>query len=78
MTNDLLLTEQLCELLGVDERTLLRWRQDGCGPPYIRLGGLKRGPIRYPRKGVDAWLAGRTFPHRAAEAAGHNVSNIAA
>jgi len=32
VTNDLLLTEQLCELLGVDERTLLRWRQDGCGP----------------------------------------------
>ena len=61
--------KQLCELLSVDGRTTLRWRRDGGGPPYIRLGGPGRGPIRYPKAGVNDWLAGRTFSHRAAEAA---------
>ena len=56
---------QLCELLQVDMRTTLRWRDDGTGRPYVRAGPRR---ILYRRADVDAWLAARTFPHRAAEA----------
>lgn len=58
---------QLCALLHVDSRTTLRWRSDGDGPPFIRVGGRR---ILYRRGDIDAWLAARTFPHRAAEALG--------
>ena len=57
---------QLCNFLGVTDRTTLTWRTDGGGPPYCRIG-IKRGRILYRRIDVEAWLAARTFPHRAAE-----------
>jgi hypothetical protein len=58
---------QLCEMLGVTDRTTLVWRTNGGGPPYCRIG-IGRGQIRYRLQDVEAWLAARTFPHRAAEA----------
>jgi hypothetical protein len=57
---------QLCDMLGVVDRTTLTWRTDGGGPPYCRIG-IGRGRILYRRRDVEAWLAARTFPHRAAE-----------
>ena len=56
---------QLAELLGVTTRTTLRWRRDGGGPNYIRVG-LRR--ILYHRADVAAWVAGRKFATLAAEA----------
>jgi excisionase family DNA binding protein len=58
--------QQLCELLRVTPRTTLRWRRDGVGPAYTRVGPRR---LLYPRANVNSWLARRTFPHRAAEAA---------
>ena len=55
---------QLCAHLDVSDRTTLRWRRDGGGPPFIRIGPRR---ILYRRTDVEAWLAARTFPHRAAE-----------
>ena len=57
--------KQLCEMLHIDERTTGRWRTDGGGPPYVRVGDRR---VLYRRADVDAWLAARTFKHRAAEA----------
>jgi excisionase family DNA binding protein len=63
---DVFLTDpQLAALLHVDDRTTLRWRNNGSGPPFVRVGPRR---ILYRRSDVDAWLAARTFPHRAAEA----------
>ena len=44
-----LLTEaQVADLLGVSIRTLQAWRQNGGGPPFLRLADEgKRGAIRY-------------------------------
>lgn len=56
---------QLCALLHVEDRTSLRWRTDGNGPPFIRVGKRR---ILYRRTDVEAWLAARTYKHRAAEA----------
>ena len=56
---------QLCKRLHVNPRTTMRWRDDGTGPPYVRVGPRR---LLYRRADVDAWLAAHTFPHRAAEA----------
>lgn len=57
-------TAAVTELTGLSERTLLRYRSEGGGIPYVRIG-LRR--VAYREADVRAWLAGRTFPHRAAE-----------
>mgnify|MGYP006451159287 CR=1 FL=1 len=36
----------------VTVRTLDRWRSDGVGPPYVKVG--KR--VAYRRASIDAWL----------------------
>jgi excisionase family DNA binding protein len=64
--DELLTDQQLCELLNVTPRTSLRWRRDGRGPRFIRVG-VRR--VAYRRRDVDTWLSARTFDHRAAEAA---------
>ena len=55
---------QLCARLDVTDRTTHRWRRDGGGPPFVRVG---RRRVLYRRTDVDGWLAARTFAHRAAE-----------
>jgi excisionase family DNA binding protein len=48
------LTEsEVAELLKVSVGTLRRWRREGTGPPWLRLG---RG-VRYLRAEVNAWAA---------------------
>jgi predicted DNA-binding transcriptional regulator AlpA len=56
---------ELCEILKVSWRTLLRMRTGGTGPEYIRIGERR---IVYSRAAVEAWLGRRTHKHRAAEA----------
>lgn len=63
---EFLSTDELAELLTVDIKTVKRWRASGEGPPFIRIG---RSRVIYSRADVDAWLAGRRYAHRAAEAA---------
>lgn len=47
---------QVAEYLGVDEKTLERWRRLGEGPPYIRAGRQ----VRYKPEDVEAWVTQRT------------------
>jgi excisionase family DNA binding protein len=52
------LTQQrLAELLGVSERTLERWRVEGHGPKFVRVG---RRPL-YRIADVDEWAKKQTF-----------------
>ena len=62
----LLMTAAVSEITGLSERTLVRHRVEGGGIPYVRLGARR---VAYREEDVRAWLAGRTFPHRAAELA---------
>ncbi len=50
---DLLTTEQAASLLQLSPRTLRRWRSEGKGPPYVRLGSRR---VRYRRQAIEAWL----------------------
>ena len=68
---EFLTDDQLCKLLHVNKRTTLRWRRDGGGPAFVRAGERR---IIYRRDDVEAWLAARTFPHRAAEAVSQSAA----
>jgi excisionase family DNA binding protein len=63
--DEFLTDEELAYLLNVSTRTILRWRRDGSGPPYCRIGPRY---IRYRRRDVEAWTAANTFATMAAEA----------
>ena len=51
-----LTTRELADVLHVSLWGLQRWRHDGDGPPFVRVG---RNSIRYPRVDCEAWLASR-------------------
>jgi predicted DNA-binding transcriptional regulator AlpA len=65
-TDEFLSDAQVCAMLRVKSRTTARWRVEGNGPAFIRAGGRR---ILYRRADLNEWLAGRTYAHRAAEAA---------
>jgi predicted DNA-binding transcriptional regulator AlpA len=69
--DDFLTDAQTAELLHVTGRTTARWRAEGGGPPFVRAGGVR---ILYRRSDVLAWLAARTYPHRAAEAVARSAA----
>ena len=45
----------VAERLGVTARTIERWRAEGAGPPFLKVG---RG-VRYDESDLSAWLAAR-------------------
>jgi len=45
-------TRQAAELTGISKLTLERWRVDGCGPPYVKLGRL----VKYRRVDLYAFM----------------------
>lgn len=52
-------TSQAAANLAVTPTTLRRWRADGTGPAYVKIGGR----IRYDSKDITAYLAAqRTDP----------------
>jgi predicted DNA-binding transcriptional regulator AlpA len=51
-------------LLNVSQRTLQRWRNQGSGPAYTRVGPRLIG---YRLADVEAWTASRVHPSLAAE-----------
>jgi DNA-binding transcriptional MerR regulator len=58
---NLLTPTEVSKILGVSERTLRRWRENGCGPPFIRLGTDAPGSIvRYARAQMVDFIAERT------------------
>ena len=52
-----LLTQRQCaEALALSERTLERFRVNGIGPKFVRMGKS----IRYRLSDVEVWIASRT------------------
>lgn len=51
--NKLALTpEETARALGISSRTLQRWRKQGTGPAFIKIGNT----IRYQAKEIETWL----------------------
>lgn len=52
-TDELLTSTEAALRLRIAPSTLVDWRFEGIGPPFLRL---ETGTIRYWRGDVDAWL----------------------
>jgi predicted DNA-binding transcriptional regulator AlpA len=61
----LLTEEEVARRLRVTTRTLLRWRNTGDGPEFVRIGPRM---LRYSEGAITAWTTRNTYAHRAAEA----------
>lgn len=53
-------TAGAADYMRVAGRTLMRWRVEKTGPPYVKLGtGSGGGLVRYRRSDLDAWVGAR-------------------
>lgn len=52
----LLTTEDVAALFGIAPATIVWWRSQRQGPPWVRLGRGKRSPIRYRPEAVEAYI----------------------
>jgi predicted DNA-binding transcriptional regulator AlpA len=59
---DFYTVKELEEILSVSRTTLYDWRQEGIGPPWIKVSGT----IRYPKSGFQEWLEEETDRQRSA------------
>jgi hypothetical protein len=62
--DDLLVTTEAAKRLGVAPQTLSRWRCEGRGPDYLKVGGK----VFYARSDLDAFLVAARV-HSSADAA---------
>ena len=47
--DDLLTTEEAAKILRCEKKTLINWRREGKGPPFVKLGRkvfYRRGDLR--------------------------------
>jgi len=59
MTERLLTTQEVAEYLHVHPKSVDRWASRGEGPPFVRLGSVRR----YDKADLDAWLEARKVRH---------------
>jgi hypothetical protein len=52
-------TDDAARLLGLSKQTLARWRVEGGGPRYSKLGSR----VAYRRADLEAFAGGNTFDH---------------
>lgn len=53
----LVTAEEAATLLKVKTDTLARWRGTGTGPAWHRIGGRRKGSVRYLLTDLEAFLA---------------------
>jgi hypothetical protein len=63
----LLSTADVASLLGLQPQTLRKWRLEGRGPRYVRLGESYSARVTYQLADLQDWLAQRTFANTAEE-----------
>jgi excisionase family DNA binding protein len=54
---------EVADRLGIIPRTLFRWMDEGCAPPFYRMT-LEQGArwIRFDPAEVEAWIQARRMP----------------
>ena len=58
---ELLTQAQAAQMLNVPARSLERWRCEGTGPDFVKLGDGKRGTVRYHRRALETYIQRRTI-----------------
>lgn len=56
----LLNSTEAAEFLNLKRHTLAKWRVEGKGPRYIKMGEGKTSPIMYTRAALTQWLDDHT------------------
>lgn len=56
-----LTSNEAADLLRLSRRTLERWRLEGNGPRYIKLGVGKRSRVVYREAEIEAWVSRSSF-----------------
>lgn len=51
-----LTSNEAAELLRISRRTLERWRLEGNGPRYFKLGTGKRSRVVYREAEIESWV----------------------
>ncbi|NKJ02776.1 helix-turn-helix domain-containing protein [Novosphingobium sp. SG707] len=69
MTPEILDTAGAAEYLSLSTPTLERMRLTGAGPVFAKLTPGNRGPVRYRRSDLDAWVASRLIRSTSEQAA---------
>ena len=62
-------THELAKITGMSEVTLRRWRVQGGGPPFVRMGRS----IRYHPSHVERWALDNTCSHPTARGGQENT-----
>ena len=52
----LLTPPQAAAILGIKVDTLTTWRWAGTGPVYHRIGGARKGAIRYAAADLESYI----------------------
>jgi len=58
----------VAQLLAVSVATIRNYRLRGGGPPYLKLGEGRRGPVRYDLDAAEAWARRNVREHTSHEA----------
>lgn len=53
-----LTTIEVAKMLRHEPRTLEKWRLEGRGPRYLRIGATGKAKVIYKLTDVEEWLAG--------------------
>ena len=53
--HELMTTEEVAKHFRVNPSTVRRWRLDGVGPRFVKIGNV----YRYPRSALVEWIAAR-------------------
>lgn len=56
-----LTSNEAADLLRLSRRTLERWRLEGNGPRYIKLGVGKRSRVVYREAEIEAWVSRSSY-----------------
>jgi hypothetical protein len=54
--DDLLTGDEVAKILKVHVASLAAWRSQRRGPKFLKLGELKKSPVRYRRGDIDDYL----------------------
>lgn len=62
----LLKPKEVAERLAISERRLSRWRYEGGGPAFVRMG---HRTVAYAETAITEWVAGKTCRSTAGDGA---------
>lgn len=61
MQSPYLTTNELADRWGISSMTLRKWRWQGSGPAYIKLGESRNAEVRYHIDDVERYEANNTY-----------------